>query len=940
MTKKPVALVLAILLIAVSFSANLTNSLAGVNEWVGNGPGGTYINSLAVSPKYSTDETVFAGASFSAGIYKSANGGLSWAQSGLSGNTVLSVATTDTGSGLLVLAGLSGSGIQRSTNGGASWTSTSGLSGKSVAAIAISPAFSADNTIFAGTNGWGVYKSTDGGANWSPCNSGCSNAFISSIAISPNFAVDSTIFAGSSDNRGVYKSTNGGSTWSQFNNGLTNLQVKSLAISPSFAVDNTVFTDGHKTTNAGGSWSALVIPGGAVAQSVAISPDYASDQTVFVGTYGNHVYESTNTGTSWRLLSTDLSNSNIPAIAVSPGFTGDHTVFAGTWGAGVFSCIASGVNDPTADAVKPVITTTDPLNATSGIARSKTIDITFSENIVAGNAYNSIVIKDAANNAIAVNKSISGRTLSLDPVSDLAYQTTYTVVIPSGAVKDTSNNSFAEPQYIFSFTTLDNTAPTILSTDPANSATGIAADKTITVTFSENIQAGSAYSSITVSTGNTQTAISKSISGSILTLDPTGSLTSGAQYTVTIPASAVKDMENNNLAAQHTFNFTVAPDTTAPTVLSTDPSNGATGVAKSKNITINFSEEIVAGSAYESITLKDAADKAVTIAKAISTSTASSLVIDPSADLILGASYKLTIPASAVKDKASNALASETTISFTVTTDSIAPAAPQGLKHTSANGKISLSWTVNAESDTAGYHIYRKLKGAASTAKITSTPVTTASYEDSTVASGKTYIYQITAIDTSANESAKSAEHEATVIGHSGAFSDMPATAWYKEYVTQLVAKSIISGYSDGSFRPDKTVSRAEFAKMLCLTMGWTLEKPSKASFKDVSSSNWAYQYIETAKAKGVIGGYQDGGFRPANSITRAEIAKMVAQTLVLSGGDSQLTDIQSSWAKSSIEACVKSGIVGGYPDNTFKPTKTASRAESAKMIFGVLGKK
>lgn len=111
----------------------------------------------------------------------------------------------------------------------------------------------------------------------------------------------------------------------------------------------------------------------------------------------------------------------------------------------------------------------------------------------------------------------------------------------------------------------------------------------------------------------------------------------------------------------------------------------------------------------------------------------------------------------------------------------------------------------------------------------------------------------------------------------------------------------------------------------------------SYAWFTDVDKASWEFGYVETARAHGVIGGYKDGTFKPNKNITRAEIAKIIAGTLNLPAGSSALSDIGSSWAKDSINSCVKAGIIKGYSNNTFRANNTATRAEAANMITGML---
>ena len=131
------------------------------------------------------------------------------------------------------------------------WTSN-GPSGQMVKALAVSPNFASDKTLFAGTNGGGVFKSSDGGATWSAANTGLTNTYSPTLAVSPNYVSDQTVFAGTSSGcgptptdpcfgGGVYKSTDGGASWIQINSGLINTDVHSLAVSPNFASDMTIF---------------------------------------------------------------------------------------------------------------------------------------------------------------------------------------------------------------------------------------------------------------------------------------------------------------------------------------------------------------------------------------------------------------------------------------------------------------------------------------------------------------------------------------------------------------------------------------------------------------------------------------------------------------------------------------------------------------------------
>jgi len=203
--------------------------------------------SLAISPNYSIDSTVFAGTY--SGVYKSTDGGTNWTQvnSGLANTNIKSLAISpDYSTDSTIFAGTIQSGTSggayKSNNGGISWTQVN-LPNVSIESLAISPNYSIDSTVFAGPNTGvysGVFKSTNGGISWTQINNGFTSTFTCSLAISPDYSTDSTIFAGT-DYSGALKSIDGGTSWTQINSGLTNTNVRSLAISPDYSTDSTLF---------------------------------------------------------------------------------------------------------------------------------------------------------------------------------------------------------------------------------------------------------------------------------------------------------------------------------------------------------------------------------------------------------------------------------------------------------------------------------------------------------------------------------------------------------------------------------------------------------------------------------------------------------------------------------------------------------------------------
>ncbi|NLD88559.1 MAG: Cna B-type domain-containing protein, partial [Clostridiales bacterium] len=108
-------------------------------------------------------------------------------------------------------------------------------------------------------------------------------------------------------------------------------------------------------------------------------------------------------------------------------------------------------------------------------------------------------------------------------------------------------------------------------------------------------------------------------------------------------------------------------------------------------------------------------------------------------------------------------------------------------------------------------------------------------------------------------------------------FSDVERSAWYAEYIGHLTHVGVIEGYPDGTFKPENQVTRAEFATV---ASRFIKNKKSIGGFRDVSNEYWAKESIENVKAEGWIQGYPDGSFRPERYITRAEVVSIVNKML------------------------------------------------------------
>lgn len=168
-------------------------------------------------------------------------------------------------------------------------------------------------------------------------------------------------------------------------------------------------------------------------------------------------------------------------------------------------------------------------------------------------------------------------------------------------------------------------------------------------------------------------------------------------------------------------------------------------------------------------------------------------------------------------------------------------------------------------------------------------------------------------------------------------FTDLPDNHWAYPYVGYLYCNSIIGGYQDGTFRPNAESTRGQFAKMIVVGMGWQLYDPVYPTFTDVPVGSTYFTYVETAFLRGVFGGYPDGTFRPNAPVTRAQAAKMLVSAR--GWGESfppspTFNDVPSGhWAYGFVEAAASRGVLGGYPDGTFRPDNLVTRAQLSKML-------
>jgi uncharacterized lipoprotein YddW (UPF0748 family) len=156
---------------------------------------------------------------------------------------------------------------------------------------------------------------------------------------------------------------------------------------------------------------------------------------------------------------------------------------------------------------------------------------------------------------------------------------------------------------------------------------------------------------------------------------------------------------------------------------------------------------------------------------------------------------------------------------------------------------------------------------------------------------------------------------------------------WAESTINEFVTKGYIAGYEDNTFKPDNSITRAEFVKIVNKVFGFT--EIGTENFDDVQSSNWFYHDICIGVTVGYINGKSENKFDPNAPITREEVASII--TSIKNNKDSNLDKLLlfkdsndvSSWAKSSVEGSIENKYLGGYSDNTMRPKSKMTRAES-----------
>ena len=173
-------------------------------------------------------------------------------------------------------------------------------------------------------------------------------------------------------------------------------------------------------------------------------------------------------------------------------------------------------------------------------------------------------------------------------------------------------------------------------------------------------------------------------------------------------------------------------------------------------------------------------------------------------------------------------------------------------------------------------------------------------------------------------------------------FSDLDGVEWAREAIEYLAEKNVVSGTGSNTFSPNDPVTREQFVKMLVDALGF--DESTEIHFSDADQNMWYYPYLQRAYAAGIAEGIGEGRFGVGNHITRQDLAAMIYRAASKRGLQSSNAVVDyadadqiSDYAKEAVAAMQSLGIISGMENHCFNPIQNATRAQAAKIIYGVM---
>jgi S-layer homology domain len=201
-------------------------------------------------------------------------------------------------------------------------------------------------------------------------------------------------------------------------------------------------------------------------------------------------------------------------------------------------------------------------------------------------------------------------------------------------------------------------------------------------------------------------------------------------------------------------------------------------------------------------------------------------------------------------------------------------------------------------------------------------------------ASGRDFTIHVMAADAAGNISRLE-----IVVQAAPRYGDVPMGHPAFTAIEHLSDQGIVEGYNDGAFHPEAVTTRAQYARMLVVTMGWSLIKPQEPRFTDVPPTDASFRYVETAAARGILPGFLDGTFAPDRPVSRSEAIHgiLLATGKSVSGGRKLFAYLPPGhWAAGCNPSEPRRGHPGYSEQGYYCGSAPTTRADTSQVIYSL----
>ncbi|MEI2398727.1 Ig-like domain-containing protein [Paenibacillus phytohabitans] len=646
------------------------------------------------------------------------------------------------------------------------------------------------------------------------------------------------------------------------------------------------------------------------------------------------------------------------------------------------------------DTTSPTVTAFSPEPGATEVGIDANLILTFSENVKKAEGsieifkstdeIHPIVTIPVASDIVTIQNNV----VTINPADNLEHGTSYFVRITEGAFRDNAGNSFAGIAGItaWRFVTAsgpDTAAPLVTAYSPADNATQVSTSAALSLTFNENVLAGDANIDIvnaaddmivtTIKAGN-QALVS--VTNATVSINTGGILKQGGSYYVLIHPGAFTDESGNSFAGiadKTVWNFSTVPVPVTPTDPPASGSGGSGGAApvatpstQTETINLNVENGSTQGSNVSSVVVSrtkdangvksdvitfalDQALRAINELKAAGSNIARIIVPDANDEV---AETRMTIPAASSKAFADNQISLDI---FTVNAEVKVPGSslvgfgtdiyfnlvPLKTQQQSADAEARAKAQVQSLS--VGGAVTLVGRPVTIDTNLQSRPVTLVLPINNTSLTAEQLKALAVFIEHSdgTKELVKGEIVPFGQTGKSGIQFNVNKFSTFTVVLAQdpaVQVKAYMTGYADGTFQPGKSITRAEVASIIARTFNPSAST-SGVAYTDLAAGHWATNAINLVSSSGIMKGYADGSFKPNQTITRAEMATILSRLVTNGQGNAvSFSDIAGHWAQAAVETTAKAGMITGYEDGTFRPNQTLTRAEAVTIVNRALG--